>query len=115
MQGLNYSVHNDGAHIVIWEGGAIFDFWPGTDRWRMRNFRSEEGVDKLLAAIRERRLVAADVRVLTGMPKVAEKGIDLQSRPSVPPWQDLPSTPEEDEAYVDKTTTAYPHLKGEDG
>lgn len=61
LEGLNYSVHNDGAHIVIWEGGAIFDYWPGTDRWRMRDHKGQFGVEKMLAAIHERKLVAMDL------------------------------------------------------
>ena len=123
LQGLNYSVHNDGAHIVIWEGGAIFDFWPGTDRWRMRNNKGQFGVEKMLAAIRQRKVVALDLSKIEA--RVVAQLVDagkLASEPfsgdpttlrtqRVPPWQDLPSTPEEDEAYVDKMTTAYPHLK----
>lgn len=141
LQGLNYSVHNGGAHIVIWEGGAIFDYWPGTDRWRMRNFRSEEGVEKMLAAIRERKIITMDLskieeRVVAMMPAHAHP-YGLQQTPkddpflvttgalfkgsptgrivdNTPPWQELPSTPEEDEAYVDKMEKAYPHLNGPD-
>lgn len=156
LQGLNYSVHNDGAHIVIWEGGAIFDFWPGTDRWRMRNFKGQFGVDNLLAAIRQRKIVALDLskiearvvaqmvdagtlaskpfsgdpstlRVMIGMTETCGKPLDLQYRGTgreqptcgtfqalVPPWEDIPSNPDEDKAYVDGMEKAYPHLKGED-
>lgn len=143
LVGLNYSVHNDGAHIVIWEGGAIFDFWPGTDRWRMRDHKGQFGVDKLLAAIRQRKVVQMDLSKIEGrvIAQMADAGKlvskpfrgnpkDLKLRPSAPaqypctntgrivdntpPWQDLPTTPEADEAYVDKMEKAYPHLRGPD-
>lgn len=85
-RGINYTVHNDGAHIVIEEGGATFDFWPGTVRWRMRPHKSQYGVPKLLSAITQRRLIAADF---------AEK------------------REQEENAFVERMTRAFPHLKGE--
>lgn len=161
LQGLNYSVHNEGAHIVIWEGGAIFDFWPGTDRWRMRDHKGQFGVHKLLAAIRERKIVAMDLskieeRVIaqlvdagklvsepfSGDPSTLRtlKSLEVYNMQSVPrgsrvnktvgalfkgtptgrivtdspPWQELPVTPEEDEAFAAMMEKAYPHLSGPD-
>jgi len=82
---IKYTVHNDGAHIVIEEGGAIFDYWPGNTRWRMRPYRSDFGVDKLFAAIVQRRQVAAD-------------------------FEAKRARHQEDEAFVERMTRAFPHL-----
>lgn len=89
---LNYTVHNDGAHIVIEEGGAIFDYWPGNTRWRMRPERSQFGVDKLFRAISQRRLVAMDFS------KLEQRVLAHEMT---------------DEAFVERMTRAFPHLKGE--
>lgn len=85
-QGISYTVHNNGAHIVIEEGGATFDYWPGTERWRMRPRRGQLGVQKLLVAVRERKQVNRD--------------LDSLGRAN-------------DAAYVAAMERAYPHLKGE--
>jgi len=148
LVGLNYSVHNDGAHIVIWEGGAIFDFWPGTDRWRMRNHKGQFGVEKMLAAIRERKIVAMDLSkiearvvahhfgerrtfkggaaALHNIPRGMEayRTVGALCKPygtttgrivtNVPPWQELPSTTDEDKAFAARMEKAYPHLSGPD-
>ena len=86
-QGVAYTVHNNGAHIVIEEGGATFDYWPGTERWRMRPRRGLFGVQTLLAAVRERKQVNRD--------------LDSLGRAN-------------DAAYVAAMERAYPHLKGEE-
>ena len=98
--GLTYTVHNDGAHIVIPVAGAIFDYWPGTERWRMRDHRGQFGFDKMLAAIRQRPCVAEDLDRAKWL---------TQER-----WKNILSIPEEDKDYVDKMEKAYPHLKGEE-
>ena len=89
-RGINYTVHNGGAHIAIEEGGAIFDYWPGNTRWRMRPQKSDFGVGKLFAAIAQRRAVAQDL-------KENECGLRL-------------GLTEEDEAFVERMTRAFPHL-----
>lgn len=99
-RGVNYTVHNEGAHIVIEEGGATFDFWPGSTRWRMRPQRSDFGVHKLFQAITQRRLVSMDFSKLEER-VIAHMGVDE----ALDHYGTL--------AYVDKMEKAYPHLKGE--
>lgn len=35
-QGIEYTSHNDGAHLVVEHNSLILDFWPGTGRWKNR-------------------------------------------------------------------------------
>lgn len=125
-RGINYTVHNGGAHIVIEEGGAIFDYWPGNTRWRMRPQKSDFGVGKLFAAIAQRRVVSQDFskleeRVIAQMVdagKLVSKPFrgnpkDLKLRPSAPaqyPCTNTGRAPETDEAFVERMTRAFPHL-----
>jgi hypothetical protein len=118
-RGINYTMHNGGAHIVIKEGGAIFDYWPGNTRWRMRPGKSQFGEHKLFAAIRERRLLSADFSKLEERVLAYEK-IPQRYDPNGP-FGNIAGVfktttgraPETDEAIVERMTRAYPHLKGE--
>ena len=103
-RGIKYTVHNDGAHIVIEEGGAIFDYWPGNTRWRMRPYRSDFGVDKLIAAINQRRLVSQDLS------KLEERVIAAHPALGAPYGATTGRAPETDEAFVERMTRAFPHL-----
>ena len=49
---VEYSVHNDGAHIVIHRPVRI-DFWPGPGLW-ISGVTRENGIDKLLLFIEQR-------------------------------------------------------------
>lgn len=106
-RGINYTVHNDGAHIVIEEGGAIFDYWPGNTRWRMRPQKSQFGVHKLLAAITQRRVLQADLEAFSRgeQPLVSRDFSKLERH--------VLAYTEGPEAFVERMTRAYPHLKGE--
>jgi hypothetical protein len=114
-RGINYTVHNDGAHIVIEEGGAIFDYWPGNARWRMRPYRSDFGEQQLFAAISQRRLVSQDFSKLEQ--RVLAQMVDAGKLTSEPfkgdPYALKLRAPETDEAFVERMTRAFPHLKGE--
>lgn len=37
--GLQFTSHNNDQHLVITRGKCIIDYWPGTDKWTMRNVR----------------------------------------------------------------------------
>jgi len=53
--GIAFSVHNDGAHIVISRNRPFVDvdYWPGTGAWRARGWTySKRGVANLIAFLR---------------------------------------------------------------
>ena len=50
-RGVDFSVRNDGAHLIIHAGPVTFDFWPGTGRWSDRNGGRGFGVRSLLERI----------------------------------------------------------------
>lgn len=122
-RGINYTVHNGGAHIVIEEGGAIFDYWPGNTRWRMRPQKSDFGVGKLFQAIAQRRVVARELSAMEASAVVHEK-IPQRYNPNGPfgniagifkyqaPVSESVVKPadETDEAFVERMTRAFPHL-----
>ena len=44
-----FTVHNNGAHLVLHDGDLLVDFWPGTERWRPRDdAQSRFGIDNLI-------------------------------------------------------------------
>lgn len=48
--GINFTEHNNGAHLIVETHMGLVDFWPGTTRWKTRTFPAIEGfgVQKLL-------------------------------------------------------------------
>lgn len=46
--GVDFTVHNRGAHLIVRHGGIRVDFWPGTGKWSSRGGRNDRGVFKLL-------------------------------------------------------------------
>lgn len=53
--GVAFSVHNDGAHIVIPRDRPFVtvDYWPGTGAWRERGWTySRRGIARLLAFLK---------------------------------------------------------------
>jgi hypothetical protein len=94
--GVSYTAYNNGQHIVIEAGGGVFDYWPSTGRWRMRPRKGQFGVDKLLAAIAQRRLVSQDFSKLEQ--RAIAHGMAYTHGP---------------EAFIERMTRAYPHLKGD--
>ncbi len=47
--GVSFDTKNNGAHLIVRHGGKVVDFWPGTERWRVRGqTRYAFGIDKLL-------------------------------------------------------------------
>lgn len=54
--GVQFTSHNDGAHLVVSGRGHTFDFWPGTGLWKMRgSTQQHRGVRRLIkiAALKE--------------------------------------------------------------
>lgn len=51
--GVSFSVHNGGAHLIVSHGGQTFDFWPGTGKWigRARPKYTGRGIFKLLGRL----------------------------------------------------------------
>lgn len=51
--GIQHTVHNDGAHLIVSHNSYKVDFWPGTGRWTIRGAgRSGRGVLNMLDAIK---------------------------------------------------------------
>lgn len=51
--GLFFDSRNDGAHLVVYGGGRVFDFWPGTGKWADRfDSEAKTGVSSLLKQIK---------------------------------------------------------------
>lgn len=48
--GVNFTSHNNGAHLIIKNGDQRIDFWPGTGKWIVCDFTSR-GVFNLLKFI----------------------------------------------------------------
>lgn len=59
--GVQFSEHNHGAHLVVTIPGMTIDFWPGTAKWITRATKTEAsrrgsgGIDGLLTFIEQRR------------------------------------------------------------
>lgn len=54
--GIAFTVHNKGAHLVVVDGACTWDYWPGTGKWCMRgtsNYR--RGVFPLIQAVHHER------------------------------------------------------------
>lgn len=52
--GIEFSSHNDGSHLVIKGRFGCFDFWPGTELWKMRGQRKAKrnyGIEELIKRI----------------------------------------------------------------
>lgn len=51
--GIVFTTHNYGAHLIV-EGSEWFiDFWPGTGKWKDRNGTKGFGVRNLIKHIKE--------------------------------------------------------------
>jgi hypothetical protein len=48
--GIEFSSHNDGAHLIVSGKTESFDFWPGTGRWRVRHTRLEDALKRQFAS-----------------------------------------------------------------
>lgn len=46
VAGLDFTVHNNGQHIVIVECGSEYHLWPSTGKWRCR-YRNRWGIDSI--------------------------------------------------------------------
>ena len=50
--GIPFTSHNNGAHLIV-EGSTCFiDFWPGTGKWRSREGKNGFGVRGLVNHIK---------------------------------------------------------------
>lgn len=48
--GVEFTIHNGGAHIIVKYGNKLIDFYPGTGKWSIRstNHTSRRGVFRLI-------------------------------------------------------------------
>jgi hypothetical protein len=54
--GIPFESHNAGAHIVIKQGSAVYDFWPSTGLWWQRATKiKHRGVFRMIQAINAER------------------------------------------------------------
>jgi hypothetical protein len=53
-EGIAFTSHNGGAHLVVVHGGIVCDFWPGTGKWIQRKSggRTGRGIRNLIKEIR---------------------------------------------------------------
>lgn len=52
-EGIGFTSHNGGVHLVIVRKHATYDFWPGTGLWGRRDTtKRHRGVKRLIDAIR---------------------------------------------------------------
>jgi hypothetical protein len=51
--GIPFTEHNNGAHLILDTHMGFVDFWPGTTKWKIRNFPEQRGfgITKLLHLI----------------------------------------------------------------
>lgn len=50
--GVQFESKNGGAHLVVFAGNQVADFWPGTGKWIIRGAAEyRRGVFKLLLAL----------------------------------------------------------------
>lgn len=45
---VEFTTHNNGAHLIVKGRCGTVDFWPGTGRWQLRSGRSGFGVKNLI-------------------------------------------------------------------
>lgn len=50
---IQFTEHNDGAHLIVEGQSTYIDFWPGTGKWNSRCGRKGFGVSNLVAFILE--------------------------------------------------------------
>lgn len=47
--GINFQSSNGGAHLIIKAKGVAIDFWPGTDKWKVRgDLKNRHGIQELI-------------------------------------------------------------------
>lgn len=47
--GINFQSSNGGAHLIIKAKGVAIDFWPGTDKWKVRgDLKNRHGIQALI-------------------------------------------------------------------
>lgn len=56
-EGIAFTVHNGGAHLVVIADGLIYDLWPGTGKWSRRKSGGlvGRGIRNLIKEIRHGR------------------------------------------------------------
>lgn len=47
-KGIEFTEHNNGAHLVVKKGAELIDFLPGTGKWISRKGKRGHGVFKLV-------------------------------------------------------------------
>jgi hypothetical protein len=61
-RGIEFSEHNNGAHLIVGHNGLVVDFWPGTGLWIVRNGRKGRGVRNLVRELKKEQINAAGNR-----------------------------------------------------
>lgn len=55
-EGFTFTEHNKGAHLIVlsWKGTemVLTDFWPGTQKWAIRNGEKGVGIDALITKLK---------------------------------------------------------------
>lgn len=52
-EGLTFTAHNNGIHLVLTKDDKTIDYWPSTGLWWIRGTRNKRrGIDKLIAYIK---------------------------------------------------------------
>lgn len=46
--GIEFTVHNGGAHFIVVGKDCLIDFWAGTERWKSRNQKKGFGIENLV-------------------------------------------------------------------
>lgn len=55
--GISFTSHNDGAHLIVKGPPGIVDFWPGTGKWKVRKSGNvSRGVFPLMLFMKPRSL-----------------------------------------------------------
>ncbi|WP_299083390.1 hypothetical protein [uncultured Paraglaciecola sp.] len=49
--GIPFTVHNNGAHLIVKTATGFIDFWPGKDRWKNRTGKTGFGVCELIERV----------------------------------------------------------------
>ena len=54
QQGIPFTTHNGGAHLIVEGRECFIDFWPGPGKWHCRSGHKGFGVRNLVAYIEGR-------------------------------------------------------------
>lgn len=49
--GVHFEAKNDGAHLIVSHAGKVFDYWPGTGKFKEREGKWGRGIVNLMRAM----------------------------------------------------------------